>query len=79
MAIYQANVRRRLLDRETQEILERHFKVVIGAVLFCAGIAMAAALVSYEPSDSNLLSATDAPVRNLLGKFGASVRQSCSW
>ncbi len=72
MATYQANVRRRLLDRETQELLERRFKMMIGVVLFGAGAAMALALGSYQPSDSSWLSATDAPVRNLLGWFGAS-------
>lgn len=73
MAIYQTNVRRRLLDQETQEMLERGFKSFVGVALVCAGIALAIALGSYEPSDSTWLSATDAPAQNLLGWFGASV------
>lgn len=73
MAIYQANVRRRFLDRETQEMLERRFKSLVGLMMFALGTALAMALGSYEAGDMSWLSATDAPVRNLLGWFGASV------
>ncbi len=73
MATYETNVRRRLLDQGTQELLERRFRELIGISLFGAGVAVALALGSYEPGDSSWLSATDAPVRNLLGWTGASV------
>jgi len=73
MAVYQANVRRRLLDRETQEMLERRFKSLVGLVMVAAGTALAMALGSYEAGDMSWLSATDAPAHNLLGWFGASV------
>ncbi len=73
MAIYQANVRRRLLDRETQEMLERRFKSLVGLMMVAAGAALAMALGSYEAGDMSWLSATDAPAHNLLGWFGASV------
>ncbi len=72
MAIYNENVRRRLLDPETQEMLERRFKAFLGLILSGAGIALALALGSYDPTDSSWLSATYAPVRNLLGWTGAS-------
>ncbi len=72
MATYNQNVRRRLLDRETQEMLERRLKALFGLMLFGAGIALALALGSYEPTDSSWLSATYAPIRNLLGWTGAS-------
>ena len=54
MAIYHENVRRRLLDQETQELLERRFKELIGLTLIVGGIVLALALGSYEPGDSSL-------------------------
>ena len=73
MATYQARGRGRLLDSQTQAVLERRTKELLGFALLVAGIIMAMILGSYVPEDPSWLSVTDEPARNLLGRLGASI------
>ncbi len=61
------------LDSQMQAAVERRGKELIGIALLLLGLATAAMLWSYSPEDPNWLVSTDAPVQNLLGRFGASV------
>ncbi len=62
-----------LLDSTTQAALEKRSKELIGIGLVIVALMFAAMLVSYSPDDPNLMVATDAPVQNWLGRFGASL------
>ncbi|MGB5560130.1 MAG: DNA translocase FtsK 4TM domain-containing protein [Paracoccaceae bacterium] len=73
MASYQARQRDPLLDSDTQAILERRGKELLGVGLLVAGVVAAMILGSYSPEDPSWMSATDEPARNLLGRFGASI------
>jgi S-DNA-T family DNA segregation ATPase FtsK/SpoIIIE len=70
---YQARSRDPLFDSETQEVLERRARELLGLMLICGGVLLAMILGSYSPADPSFLSATDTPARNLLGRFGASL------
>ncbi len=69
---YQARHRDPLFDSDTQAIIERRGKELIGMVLIGLALVIALALGSYSPDDPNWLSATDTPARNLLGPLGAA-------
>ncbi len=69
---YQARHRDPLFDSDTQAIIERRSKELIGFVLLGCALVVAMALGSYTPDDPNWLSATDAPAQNLLGPLGAA-------
>ncbi|MEL6960914.1 MAG: DNA translocase FtsK, partial [Pseudomonadota bacterium] len=73
MASYQTRQRDPLLDSTTQAMIEKRSKELIGIALFTVGLLVALMLWSYAPDDPNFMSATDAPVQNLLGRPGASV------
>ena len=73
MASYQARQRDPLLDSNTQAILERRGKELLGVALLVAGLVAAMVLGSYSPDDPSWMSATDEPARNFLGRFGASL------
>ena len=62
-----------LFDSSMQEAIEKRGKELLGLALLVAGLGLAAMLYSYTPSDPSWLSASDAPVRNWLGLFGASI------
>ncbi|MGI3166505.1 DNA translocase FtsK [Pseudooceanicola sp. 200-1SW] len=62
-----------LFDSSMQEAIEKRGKELLGVALLVAGLILAAMLYSYTPSDPSWLSASDAPVRNWLGLFGASI------
>ncbi len=70
---YQARSRDPLFDSETQAVLERRARELVGLALIACGVLLAMILGSYSPEDPSFLSATDAPARNLLGRFGASI------
>jgi S-DNA-T family DNA segregation ATPase FtsK/SpoIIIE len=70
---YQTRSRDPLLDSTTQAVIEKRGKELIGIVLIGLGLAAAALVGSYAPDDPNWLVSTDAPVKNWLGGFGASV------
>ncbi|MFN0115264.1 MAG: DNA translocase FtsK 4TM domain-containing protein, partial [Paracoccaceae bacterium] len=73
MASYQARQRDPLLDQSVQAALERRGKELLGLCLLGAGVLTALLLISYSPDDPSWLAATDAPAKNLLGRFGASL------
>ena len=70
---FQARQRDPLFDSDTQAIIERRGKELVGLTLI--GLALLAALMlgSYSPDDPNWLNATDAPARNILGPVGAAI------
>jgi S-DNA-T family DNA segregation ATPase FtsK/SpoIIIE len=72
MAIYQSRGRDPLLDSETQAALEKRSKELLGFALGAVGVLIAMMIYSYSPNDPSWISATDAPVQNWLGRFGAS-------
>ncbi|HEV8035866.1 DNA translocase FtsK 4TM domain-containing protein, partial [Yoonia sp.] len=73
MASYQSRRRDPLLDSTTQAAIEKRSKELLGIGLICLGLLIAVMVGSYSPDDPSWISATDAPVQNWLGHFGASV------
>jgi S-DNA-T family DNA segregation ATPase FtsK/SpoIIIE len=72
-ARYQNGGRDPLLDQGTAMVLEKRGRELIGLALVVLGLICAAMIVSYSPDDPSWLSATDAPVQNWMGRFGAYV------
>ncbi|MDP5084650.1 MAG: DNA translocase FtsK 4TM domain-containing protein, partial [Yoonia sp.] len=72
MASYQTRRRDPLLDSTTQAAIEKRTKELLGLGLIFVGLLIAAMVGSYSPDDPSWISATDAPVQNWLGHFGAS-------
>ncbi|WP_377509433.1 DNA translocase FtsK 4TM domain-containing protein [Octadecabacter sp. R77987] len=70
---YQTRQRDPLLDSNMQAAIEKRGKELLGLGLIVLGVLAAMMIVSYHPDDPNWMSATDAPVQNWLGRFGASV------
>ena len=70
---YQARGRDPLFDSNMQAAIEKRGKELAGLFLIALGAMAAAMIGSYSPADPSWLSATDAPVQNLLGRPGASV------
>ena len=70
---YHTRQRDPLLDGHVQEAIRRRGTELLGLMMSAAGIAVVLLLWSYAPDDPSWLAATDAPVKNILGKFGASV------
>jgi S-DNA-T family DNA segregation ATPase FtsK/SpoIIIE len=70
---YQARHRDPLFDSDTQAIIERRGKELLGIVLLGLAVLMALMLGSYSPDDPNWMSATEAPPKNLLGPLGAAI------
>ena len=56
-----------------QAALERRGKELLGICLLVLGVAVAMMFLSYSPEDPSFLAATDAPVRNWLGRYGAMI------
>ncbi len=73
MASYQTRRRDPLLDSTTQAAIEKRSKELLGIGLVLLGLLIGAMVASYSPNDPSWISATDAPVQNWLGHFGASV------
>ncbi len=73
MASWQAKHRDPLFDQSTQAALERRGKELLGAAFIVLGLAIALMLFSYSPDDPSIMSATDQPATNILGRFGAYV------
>ena len=53
--------------------LRRRARQAIGLALMLVGVWSLAALVSYNPGDPSLNTAADGPVRNLMGRPGATL------
>ncbi len=73
MAAYQTRQRDPLLDSNTQAAIEKRGRELFGIGLAVAGLLVAIMMGSYSPDDPSWISATDAPVQNWLGHFGASI------
>ena len=65
--------RTRLLPAEWRAFLQRRASEILGAVAVGAGVALAAALVSFDSADPSFNRAADGPVANFLGVPGAFV------
>ncbi|WP_341211086.1 DNA translocase FtsK [uncultured Limimaricola sp.] len=72
---YQTRGREPLLDSNTQAALEKRGKELLGLALIAIGLMIAMMIGSYSPDDPNWMLASDAPVQNWLGRFGASLAQ----
>ena len=70
---YQTHGRDPLLDSNMQAALERRGRELIGILLVLLGLATTLMIVSYSPDDPNWMVATDAPVQNWMGRFGATI------
>ncbi|MEM9349372.1 MAG: DNA translocase FtsK 4TM domain-containing protein [Pseudomonadota bacterium] len=70
---YQTQGRDPLLDQNMQAALEKRGRELLGVLLVVMGVLAAAMILSYSPDDPNWMVATDAPVQNWLGRFGATV------
>ena len=73
MASYQVRQRDPLLDQNTQAMLEKRGRELLGLGLLLAGLAFFIMLWSYSPDDPGWMVASDKPVSNGLGKFGAAL------
>ncbi|PYG30409.1 DNA translocase FtsK [Pelagimonas varians] len=71
MASFQAQGRDPLFDTDTAATLERRGRELIGIALIVLGLMAAAAIGTYSPDDPSWFSATDAPIQNWMGRFGA--------
>jgi len=70
---YQTRDRSPLLDSNMQAAIEKRGKELIGVAFLVLGAMAAMIIGSYAPTDPSWLSATDAPVQNWMGQFGASI------
>ncbi len=73
MASYQARGRDPLLDQNTQAMLEKRGRELLGVALTLVALLLAVMLGTYSPDDPGWMVATDEPAKNTLGRFGASV------
>ncbi len=73
MASYQARQRDPLFDSNTQALIERRGKELIGFAMLIVAVLVGMILWSYNPDDPSWLSVTDKPAQNMLGRFGASL------
>ena len=70
---YQAKQRDPIFDSNTQAVIERRGKELLGLGLIALGIIIALILGSYSPEDPGWMSATDTPSQNALGRLGAFI------
>ncbi|MBZ4020996.1 cell division protein FtsK [Rhodobacter sp. TJ_12] len=73
MASYQARQRDPLLDQDTQAVLERRGRELLGGGFVVLGVMVAMMLASYAPEDPSWMAVSDAPVQNWLGRIGAGI------
>ncbi len=69
---FQTRSRDPLLDSETQAIIQRRAKELLGLLLLGLGVAIALALGSYSPDEPTWRSTTGTSDENLLGTIGAT-------
>ena len=70
---YQTRGRDPLLDSSMAEAIEKRGKELLGLALLAVGVMAAMMIGSYHPDDPSWMSATDEPIRNWLGRMGASI------
>ena len=73
MASYQIRQRDPLLDQGTQAMLERRSRELFGLALIGLGLALTVMFWTYSPQDPGWMVASDKPISNALGAFGAAV------
>ncbi|NEY89685.1 DNA translocase FtsK [Tabrizicola oligotrophica] len=73
MASYQIRQRDPLLDQGTQAMLERRSRELFGLGVIALGFAFLVMLWTYSPQDPGWMVASDKPVSNALGAFGAAL------
>jgi S-DNA-T family DNA segregation ATPase FtsK/SpoIIIE len=73
MASYNIDKRDPLLDTQLQALLNRRGRELLGLLVLVLGFGMALMLGSYSPADPGWMTATDAPVKNSLGRLGATI------
>jgi S-DNA-T family DNA segregation ATPase FtsK/SpoIIIE len=73
MASYQARQRDPLVDPNTQAVLERRGRELLGVVLMLAALVLVGMLASYSPEDPGWMVATEEPAQNWFGWFGAGL------
>ena len=69
---FQTRSRDPLFDSDTQAIIERRGKELLGLLLLGLGIAVALALGSYSPDEPGWRSTAGPSDENLLGPIGAT-------
>jgi len=70
---YQTRGRNPLFDSDTQAILERRGRELVGLVLLGVGAVLGLMLATYVPDDPSWLAATSEPAQNMMGRLGASI------
>ena len=73
MASINARQRDPLLDQNTQAMLERRGRELLGLGLLLVAGLFALGLGSYSPEDPGWMVATEEPAANFLGRFGAAL------
>ena len=73
MAYNSVRERDPLIDRETQRALERRLTEFLGITLITCAVLFSMLISTYSPTDPGPLSASDAPIQNVLGKTGAAI------
>jgi S-DNA-T family DNA segregation ATPase FtsK/SpoIIIE len=73
MASYNINQRDPLLDSNLSALVQRRGRELVGLLLLALAFAFAVMLGSYSPDDPGWMAASDEPVRNSLGRIGASL------
>jgi S-DNA-T family DNA segregation ATPase FtsK/SpoIIIE len=75
---YQAKQRDPIFDSNTQAVIERRGKELMGLGLIALGVILAVILASYSPEDPGWMSATDTAAQNALGRLGAFIASPLS-
>ncbi|RRH75536.1 DNA translocase FtsK [Falsigemmobacter faecalis] len=73
MASYNARQRDPLLDRNTQAMVERRGRELLGLLLIVTGLGLGLMLSTYSPDDPGWMVATDEPAQNFFGRLGAAI------
>ncbi len=73
MAYNSVRERDPLIDKETQRALERRLTEFLGVVMIACAALFSLIIFTYSPTDPGPLSASDLPVKNLLGSTGAVI------
>ncbi|NCX54918.1 MAG: DNA translocase FtsK [Rhodobacterales bacterium] len=73
MAYNSVRERDPLIDRETQRALERRLTEFLGIALITCAVLFSMLIFTYSSTDPGPLSASDAPIQNVLGKTGAAI------
>ena len=73
MAYHSTHERSPFIDAQLQAVLERRGVELLGIALIGLSVLIGMMVWSYSPEDPSWLSATDAPIQNMLGVTGASI------